>query len=234
MRGCLSVLVIAALFVVVGAWFGGPPIAAALVSTGLTSSGFHSNDLAVTVQADPPLALALGRADRVVVSGTDVAWNGLTADTLDLTLHGVDLIGRTADQANGVLTGVELPNVDPPGSKASVDIAGPGDSAVVTITIDGATVEAMAIEAFDQKLGVRPSSATLTEPNVIRFKAGPVTAAGALTIGPGGSLDVSTPLGTVTVLEPSPSQPIHLTSVAVENGSLVLTGTLDVSDLLGG
>ena len=215
-------------------WFGGPPIAAALVSTGLASSGFHSDDLTVTVQAEPPLALALGRADRVVVSGTDVEWNGLTADTLDLTLRGVDLIGRSAEQANGVLTGVELPNVDPPGSKATVDIAGPGKSAVVTITIDGATVEAMAIEAFDQKLGVRPTSAKLSEPNVIRFQAGPVTAAGALTIGPDGSLGVSTPLGTVTVLEPSPSQPIHLTTVAVENGSRVLTGTLNVSDLLGG
>lgn len=232
MRGCLSVLVIAALFVVVGAWFGGPPIAATLVTTGLTSSGLHSDDLEVTVQADPPLALALGRADRVVVSGTDVEWNGLTADTLDLTLRGVDFLGRRADQANGVLTGVELPNVDPPGSKASVDIAGPGDSAVVTVTVDSATVEAMAIEAFDQKLGVRPTSATLSEPNVIRFQAGPVKVAGALTIGPGGSLGVSTPLGTVTVLEPSPSQPIHLASVAVEGDNLVLTGTLDVGELL--
>jgi hypothetical protein len=234
MRGCLSVLVLAALFVVVGAWFGGPPIAEALVTTGLTGSGLHSDNLEVQVQSDPPLALALGRADRVVVSGTDVEWNGLTADTLDLTLRGVDFLGRTADQANGVLTGVELPNTRPPGSKANVDIAGPGNSAVVTITIDGTTVEAMAIEAFEQKLGVRPTSATLSEPNVIRFKAGPVTAAGALTIGPGGSLDVSTPLGTVTVLQPSPSQPIRLTSVDVENGSLVLTGTLDVRDLLGG
>jgi hypothetical protein len=90
----------------------------------------------------------------------------------------------------------------------------------------------MAVEAFEQKLGVRPTSATLTEPNVIRFQAGPVTAAGALTIGPGGSLDVSTPLGTVTVLEPSPSQPIHLASVAVEGDNLVLTGTLDVGELL--
>lgn len=234
MRGCLSVLVLAALFAVVGAWFGGPPIATALVTTGLTSSGLHSDDLEVTVQADPPLALALGRADRVVVSGTAVEWNGLTADTLDLTLHGVDFLSRSADQANGVLTGVELPNVDPPGSKASVDIAGPGDSAVVTITIDKATVEAMGTAAFNQKLGVRPTSATLSQPNVIRFKVGPVTAAGALTIGPGGSLDVSTPLGTVTVLEPSPSQPIHLTTVAVEGDSLVLTGTLDVGDLLGG
>lgn len=234
MRGCLSVLVLAALFLVVGTWFGGPPIAEALVTTGLTASGLHSDDLAVQVEADPPLRLATGHADRVVVDGTDVSWNGLTADALHLTLDDVDFLGRSAGQTNGRLTGVELPNVDPPGSKATVDIAGPGASAVVTVTIDNATVERMAIEAFEQKLGVRPSSATLSEPNVIRFTAGPVTASGALTIGPDGSLGVTTPLGTVTVLERSPSQPIQLTSVAVEGDNLVLTGTLNVKDLLGG
>jgi hypothetical protein len=233
-RGCLSVLALAAIFVVVGAWFGGPPIAATLVTTGLSSAGLHSADLNVDVRSDPPLAVALGRADRVVVSGSDVEWNGLTADTLDLTLNDVDFLGRSAKQVNGVLTGVQLPNVDPPGSKATVDIAGPGDSAVVTITIDSATVEAMATEAFIRKIGVRPTSATLSEPNVIRFQAGPVQASGALTIGPNGSLGVTTPLGTITVLEPSPSQPIHLASVGVQGDNLVLTGTLDVKDLLGG
>jgi hypothetical protein len=232
-RGCLSVLILAALFVVVGAWFGGPPIAEALVTTGLTSSGLHSDDLRVHVQADPPLELATGRADQVVVDGHNVTWKGLTADTLHLTLDDVDFVGRSAGDTNGRLTGVELPNVDPPGSKATVDIAGPGKSAVVTVRIDNATVQRMAIEAFEEKLGVRPTSATLSEPNVIRFQAGPVTASGALTIGADGSLGVSTPLGTVTVLERSPSQPIQLTSVAVEGDNLVLTGTLDVKDLLG-
>jgi DUF2993 family protein len=232
-RGCLGVLILAAVFVVAGAWFGGPPIAETLVTTGLTSSGMRSDDLKVDVHAEPPLRLALGRADEIDVDGSDVEWNGLTADTLHLELNNVDFLGRSAAHVNGRLTGVELPNVDPPGSKATVDISGPGSSAVVTITIDDATVERMAAAAFEQKLGVRPTSTTLSEPNVIRFKAGPVQAAGALTIGPGGSLDVSTALGTVTVLEPSPSQPIHLTSVAVESGNLVLTGTFDVAELMG-
>jgi hypothetical protein len=231
MRGCLSVLIIAAIFVGVGAWFGGPPIAEALVRTGLTSAGMHSDDLKVDVKSAPPLRLAVGRADEIDVDGTGVEWNGLTADTLHLVLEDVDFLGRSAAHVEGRLTGVELPNVDPPGSKATVDIKGPGDAAVVTITIDEATVERMAAEAFQQKLGVRPKSTTLSEPNVIRFTAGPVTAAGALTIGPDGSLGVSTPLGTVTVLRPSPSQPIQFTSVAVEGGNLVLTGTFDVGDL---
>jgi hypothetical protein len=233
-RGCLSVLILAAIFVVAGAWFGGPPIAEALVSTGLTASGLRSDDLHVEVEAEPPLTLALGRADRVNVDATDVEWNGLTADTLDLVLRDVDFLGRTAGETSGRMTGVELPNVDPPGSKATVEIDGPGDSATVTVTIDDATVEAMAIEAFEEKLGVRPSNAELSEPNVIRVQAGPVTAAGALTVGPDGSLGVATALGTVTVLEPSPSQPIRLASASVEGGDLVLTGTLDVGELLRG
>jgi hypothetical protein len=234
MRGCLSVPILAAVFVVAGAWFGGPPIAAALVTTGLGASGLHSDDLDVRVEADPPLELALGRADRVVVDATDAEWNGLRAAKLDLVLRDVDFIGRTAGNTNGRLTGVELPNVDPPGSKATIEISGPGDSAVATVTIDGRTVEAMAIEAFEQKLGVRPTSAKLTPPNVIRVQAGPVEVAGAVTVGPGGSLGVSTALGTVTVLEPSPSLPYQLTSASVEGDSLVLTGTLDVRRLLGG
>jgi hypothetical protein len=124
--------------------------------------------------------------------------------------------------------------VEPPGSKASVDIEGPGQAATTTVRIDGPTVEAMAIAKFEEKLGVRPTSATLSEPNVIRVQAGPVEAVGALTIGPDGSLGVTTALGTVTVLEPNASQPFELASANVENGSLVLTGTLDVGELLGG
>ena len=130
------------------------------------------------------------------------------------------------------MTGVELPNVAPPGSTATIDIAGPGDAATVTITIDGPTFEAMAAEAFNKKLGIRPASVTLAEPNILRVVAGPITASSVMTVAPDGSLGVATPLGTVSVLDPDPSRPFHLTSVAVEGGSLVLTGTFDVAELL--
>ena len=43
----------------------------------------------------------------------------------------------------------------------------------------------------------------------------------------------ATPLGPVTVLDADPSRPFQLTDVAVEGGSLVLTGTFEVADLLG-
>jgi hypothetical protein len=232
MRGCLSILIIAAIFVVAGAWFGGPPVAEALVTTGLTTAGLQSDDLDVSVDADPPVQLALGRADQVTIDATDVEWDGIYADTLTLVLRDVDFLSRSAANVSGRLTGVELPDVEPSGSTATIDIEGPGDAATVTITIDGPTFDAMAIEAFDEKLGVRPSSVTLAEPNVLRVTAGPISASSAMTV-ENGSLVVASPLGPVTVLDADPSRPFQLTEVAVQGGSLVLTGTFEVADLFG-
>ena len=232
MRGCLGFLVLVVVLLVAGVWFGGPPVAEGLVRTGLGSAGLRSDDLAVAVEADPPLELALGRADRVVVTGTDVAWDDYHADSVHLVLDDVDLLGRSAARTTGELTGVELPGVEPGGSKAKVEIAGRGPTASVAIMIPRATAEAMASAAFAQKTGIRPTSTTLTAPNIIRFTAGPISASGAITVGPDGSLGVATPQGRVVVVEPEASDPIHLSRVAVEGGDLVLTGTVDVASLM--
>lgn len=232
MRGCLGLLILVAVLLVAGVWFGGPPVAEGLVRTGLGSGGLRSADLDVSVRADPPLELALGRADRIVVEGTNVAWDEYHADAIHLTLDDVDLLGRTVARTTGELNGVELPGAAPPGSKATVEIAGRGPSPAVTIAIPRSTAEAMATTAFEQNTGIRPTSTTLSAPNLIRFKAGQVDASGAITIGPDGSLGVATPGGRVTVLGPGASEPIRLTGVAVTGGDLVLTGTVDVASLM--
>ena len=100
MRGCLTILILAVIAVAVGLWVGAPPVAGALVATGMRSAGVGSDDLSVEVRADPPFELALGRADRIVIEGSDVDWNRLHADTLSLTLDDVDLIGRSAARAD--------------------------------------------------------------------------------------------------------------------------------------
>ena len=233
MRGCLSVVVIAALFLGVVAWFGGPPIASAVVTAGLTASGLDARQLDVEVKTDPPLEIAVGHADRVTIEADDVEWNGLRARALDLTLTDVDILGRSAASAEGRLTGAELPNVKPAGSLATVEVDGPADGATVTITIDGETVEAMAVDAFEARLGVRPNSATLVEPNSIRIRAGGLELTGDIRVSPDGDVEVAVPLGTVTVVDSDPSQPFQLTDAAVENGTLVLTGTIDLNDLMG-
>ena len=232
MRGCLGFLVLVIVLVVAGIWFGGPPVAAGLVRSALGSAGVRSDNLDVSIQASPPLELALGHADRVVVTGTDVDWENYHADTLNLQLDGVDLLGRTAARTTGGLSGVELPGADPPGSTATVEIAGRGPSASVTITIDRSTAEAMAAAAFERETGIRPSSTTLSAPNVIRFKAGQIDGSGAITVGPDGSLGIATPRGRVIVLEPGASEPIHLTDVEVKGDALVLTGAVDLASLM--
>jgi hypothetical protein len=232
MRGCLGVLLIAVLFLTAGAWFGGPPIASAVVSTGLAAAGLDARRMDVAVEADPPILVATGRADRVTVQADDIDWNGVEARALDLTLTGVDLLGRRAATAEGRFTGVELPNIEPPGSLATIEIDGPADSATARIMIDGGTVEAMAVAAFEERLGIRPDSARLEAPNVIRVQAGPVQLAGELEISADGGVDVSTQLGTVTVVDADSALPMTFTDVAVENGALVLSGTIDLNDLL--
>jgi hypothetical protein len=232
MRGCFSVLVLAAAFAVGAAWFGGPTLAGALVQTGLVTSGLDAREIEVSVESDPPLEVATGHADRLAVDARDLDWNGIAARSLDLELRDVDLVSRTAERVDGTLAGVELPNVEPAGGEASIEIHGPGGSATTMVTIDGDAVEQMAIAAFEAKLGVRPDSATLGEPNLIRVMARGVEVVGAITVSEDGSLAVATPLGTAAIVEADPSQPIRFASAAVENGDLVLTGTLDVNDLL--
>lgn len=233
MRGCLGVLIIAALFLGAVAWFGGPPIASAVVTAGLTASGFDARRMDVKVTADPPIEVGLGRADQVTIEADDVEWNGLRARALDLTLEDVDILGRRARSAEGRLTGAELPNVQPAGSLATVEIEGPADDATVTITIDRETVEAMAIEAFQARLGVRPNSANLEEPNQIRIRAGGLDLTGDIRVSPEGDVQVAVPIGSVTVVDSDPSQPFQLTDATVENGTLVLTGSIDLNDLMG-
>ena len=232
MRGCLSVLLLAVVLVVVGIWFAGPPIAAGVVQTALTSAGLRADHLDVVVQADPPLELALGRADRITVDGTNVQWDRHPAASMHLALSDVNLVDRSAARTTGKLVGVDL-GVEPNGSEATIEIAGEGPSADVTITIDPATAEAIAAAAFAQQTGIRPSSVSFRSPNVIQFSAGSLNASGAMSVEADGSLAVSTPQGTVTVLDADATQPIQLTDVAVEGDEIVLTGFVDVAALLG-
>ena len=234
MRGCLGVLVLAALFIAVGAWFGGPPIASAIVSTALTGSGLQSSDLDVRVEADPPVLVAVGRADRVEIDASDVEWNGLEARSLDLVLEDVDLVGRTAGHVEGRMIGAELPDIDPAGSLARIEFAGPADGAETTITIDAPTAEAVVAAAFENALGIQPDDVTFSEPDVLSIQTGGVRVSGALSVAPDGSVGIATPLGTVTIIGADPGQPVHLEGVDVEDGGLVLTGTLDVEGLLEG
>src|SRR6476469_8677764 len=156
MRGCLSILILAIAFLAVGVWFGGPPLASTVIRSTLSSTGFASDTLDVEVTADPPLTLAIGRARTVAITATGVRWNGLRVATLALSLGSVDLVARTAATAEGPFGGVPL--------HGDVALSGSADAAQTTITVDAATVSAMALAAFEASYGVKPSSASLVAP----------------------------------------------------------------------
>ena len=224
MRGCLSVLILAAVFALGVTWFGGPPLAATVVQTSLTASGLQADDLEVAVSAAPPFKLVVGQADEVAISGTDVRWNDLEAETLHLKLMAVDLLARTAVSAEGSLEGVDLAEPGAESALATVTFAGPAEAAEMIVRLDAATVQRLASAAFERELGVQPEGLELVGPNIVRFRTplGPLD--GTLEIEDDGALGVRYSLGTVRVVDAIPMPAIRLTGVEVTDGGLELTG----------
>jgi hypothetical protein len=231
-RGCLFVLVVAGAFLVGIVWFGGPPIAGAVIEANLAGSGFRADRLAVAVAADPPLTLAVGRADRVTIDADGVRWNGLVAGSMSLVLGGMDLIGRTAATVEGRFDDVDLGGVGGPPLVAMIEIEGPASAAETTIRLAGTSVAAAAIAAFTSVLGVGPDSAELRPPNIIRLAAAGLTLDAELELSSDGAIVAVSSLGTVRVFQPDPAIPVRLTGLSVADGRLVLIGTLDVAALL--
>jgi DUF2993 family protein len=231
-RGCLSVLMIAAVFLVGIVWFGGVPLAETVVEASLTSSAFEADELDVTVHADPPLVLALGRADRIEIEAKGVRWEDLRAGSMTLRLDGVDLLGRTATTADGQFRDVELAVAGGEPARVGIAIHGPAAAARTTIEIDGPTVNRMALAAFQETFGTRPDSAELVGPDGVRVGIGGRQLNGTLRVDTDGALVVASGLGAIRLVEPTPSLPLRLTSVSIVDGGLALTGTLDVSALL--
>ncbi len=232
MRGCLSVLIIAVAFLVGIVWLGGPPLAATVVHASLTNSGFQADELAVTVRAEPPLVLALGRADRVDIAATGVSWNDLQAGSMTMRLDGVDLVGRSATSADARFDDVELAMADGTPALVGISIVGPTDRADTTIDIDRATVNQIALAAFEQTFGTRPDSAELIAPDQIRVRLGGNALGGTLQVQADGALVVASSIGSVRLVEPNPSIPFQLTGVSVGAAGLELTGTTDLASLL--
>lgn len=232
MRGCLSVVIIAAAFIVGVVWFGGPPLAATVVEATLTGAGFDADDLDITVSADPPLLLAVGRADRVEIEASDVRWNGLRAGSMSMRLDGVDFLDRTAATAEGRFDGVEIPVADGDPGLVGMTITGPARRAVTTITIDSRTINLLALGAFERAFGSRPDAAELVAPDGIRVRSGTSELAGTLQVEPDGALVVTSILGKVRLVEPDSSIPLRLTGLSIVGGGMTLSGTLDVSALL--
>jgi hypothetical protein len=232
MRGCLWILVLAASLLGATVWFGGPPLAAAVVRTSLGGSGLVADRLDVTVSADPPLTLALGRASSVTIVASGVTWNDVRLDSLDLTLGSVDLVARTAATVAGHFGGVQLSGRGGARVTADVELSGPAGAARTTIGIDAASFDTLALGAFEAEFGVRPSSVQLAEPDVVNVALGGLTVSGRLAVATDGSIVTEANGATVRLVAADQSLPLRLSGLAVVGDGLELTGAMDVSSLL--
>lgn len=233
MRGCLSVLVLAALFVLGALWFGGPPIASTVLEATLTSSGFAADELDVTVETSPPLSLVVGRADRVTIHARGVRWNGLEAASMALEMDDVDLFARSAGHTDGSFDGVEFAGADGEPVLVSIDVTGPADAAATTVHVDRQTVERIAKAAFEAEFGIKADAVALVAPDAVRLTVAGQSVSGRLEVFGDGGLAVSSPLGpSLTLVAPDPGLPLALTGLSVVDGGLLLIGTLEVSSLI--
>jgi hypothetical protein len=233
MRGCLSVIVLAGLFVVAGAWFAGPPVAAFVVQTGLSASGFQGSDTSVTVTADPPFKVLSARADRVTIESDDATIDQFRAGHVDLVLTDADLFNRTFGNVEGSLDDVTIETTGDTGLEASrVEVAGDPSAADMTIRVTREALGNAALEMLRQELGVEVDVVSFAPPNKVSFTAGGTTIAGQVVIHDGGlSMMVNLPgAQRIDIVEAGAG--FSLTKVSIGAQEMVLDGTLDVQRLL--
>jgi hypothetical protein len=230
MRGCLSVLVLAAALVLVVAWFGGPTLAGVLIERSLAGAGYVASDTSVAVSSDPPLEILSGHADRVTIRGTRATIRDLTAARLELTLSNVDLVAGRFSRIDGELGDVVIRSADGLSIRArSIVLRGRADSATTTVRIDQGVVEELLGVAIRRETGLSVSGVTLSEPNRIRFTAG-LPISGSFAVAPDGSLVLASSGMRFTVFSPDPD--LRLTSATVADSMLVLSGTMDLTNLI--
>ncbi|HEY7132511.1 MAG TPA: hypothetical protein VH440_09680 [Candidatus Limnocylindrales bacterium] len=233
MRGCLFVLLFAAVVLGAAAWFGSGPLASAAIGAALQGSGYRSSGTTITVTSEPPPRLLLGQADRVAIDGSDVDWQTLHAGRVRLLLDEVDLFGRTADHVTGTIDDARID--DGRGGSAtasSIEVAGPLEAASATITIEADTVRTLVQAAAAGSLPVQVTDVQLVGPDRLRLVTSGATVEGSLVVDPDGTLAFATPLGSVPMLRIDPASRLTLRSADVVDGRLRLIGTLDLASLL--
>jgi hypothetical protein len=234
MRGCLFVLTAAALLVAVLAWFASPLLASAAIGIALQNGGFSATTQTVTATSDPPPKLLLGRADRVEIRASGVAFRTFHAQSLDLVLTDVDVVARTAATITGSVDAASVTTADGIPTQADLRIDGPATSAAAEIVVAGATVDRVVRATFADEVGVAITRTELVAPDILRIITPAATLEGRLVIDGTGAVALSTRLGSTPILSLDRSFPLRLRSVQVDHGDLRLEGILDATSLLGG
>jgi DUF2993 family protein len=233
-RGCLFVLIAAAVLVALLAWFASPLLASAAIGLALQNGGFTATTQTVTATSDPPPKLLLGRADRVEIRASGVAFRTFHAQSLDLVLTDVDVLNRTAATITGSVDAASVTTADGVPTQADLRIDGSATAAATEIVVSAATVDRVVRATFADEVGVAITRTELVAPDVLRIVTPAATLEGRLVIDPNGAVALSTRLGSSPILSLDRSFPLRLESVRVTDGDLVITGRLDATSLLGG
>jgi hypothetical protein len=205
-----------------------PSVAAGLVTLGLEAAGPRADQLAVSVEADPPLRLLFARADRVVVEAAGVRWGTTSAGSLSLVLEGVDLVARRAETIDGRLTDVRTADGPAgPVTVASVTISGSGSGPQVRAVVAPAEA-ARVVEGLAGSVGLAGARIVLEPPDRVlvtvagrRIEARVVVTAGAVVV-------TATGLPNLVVLRAGSVGDVEIRSVGVAaDGGLVIEGRLD-------
>lgn len=235
MRGCLFTLLLAAIvgaFVVV---VGLPVVAAAVLTGAVQAVGLQASDTTVVVSSEPPTDLLLMQADRVRVRATGATFRGLKIGALDVTLTGVSLLGRTADEVSGMLRAVTVPDVagQPLGLEA-IRLSGGGETVIASTTIAAADARAIVAAEVASLVGISvpPSAIRLEAPDKVTVKAA-TTVTVTLSVDKDGDLVATVPKAApVVLIRAGQDIPMRLTSVKVTaSGGLELVGTLSIGIL---
>jgi LmeA-like phospholipid-binding len=231
-RGCLFVLIFAAVVLAAGAWLAGPALAAFAVRNALQSAGFAAGSIDVAVTADPPLTLLTGRADSVEITATDASIDRLAASRLDVRLDAVDLFARSFGAVDGRLTDVAVPTgAGSAVTAAAVELHGPASAIAATVHIARATAELLFRDELARVTGRAVADVRLAAPDQVTFSIGPVSASATL-VATGGDLVLEAnvpgrPSGTLL----HAGDPLVIRSVAIGD-ELVIVGTMNGSDWL--
>jgi hypothetical protein len=225
--GAVLLLVLGLLFV----WFALPPIIGGVAVGILRDNGVEAADMRVEVGADPPLKLLGLGADRVRVRATDVSLDRVDADSIDVTLRDVSLREQRFDQIEGRIDGARItPDDGSPFEVESVQLSGPPEDAVMTMTMTEPQVAALVRSTIAASLGGRVGDVSLDAPDRLTFDISGQTVSGRLRVDDAGNLTFADDSGQLSLelFRATGSEPVSLRSVRVADERLEATGTVDL------
>jgi len=237
MRGCIFVVVTGLAVLAAGAWFGAPPLAAALVRASLGSAGFApAEPPAVDVSFASPADLIAGRATTVrIVAGAGHA-EGVSWRSATIELGDVDLLGARFATVDIDLDQPTFQNVPDAAGLGAVRLTaqGPGEAAATRIAMSIDQFRELGRVPLVQRLGDVPDDLRFVAPDVVSgtLSGQPISAvirvdSGALILAP----DVAGQ-PPIELFQPAADLPFRLEDVVVEDGDLVLLGRLDAAAMV--